>query len=139
MRRLLSTLLVLSLGAALAQSTIRIGLAEDPDITEYLRLWWDADDEDKHAAALTVVDLAYASGWYDGVGVYEAERAVCLPNRFVAMVPTACERDDGWPDGIGWLDYEPELFASRAEAEAAIAARKASLLAPASDAEEEGR
>lgn len=34
MRRLLSTLLVLSLGAALAQSTIRIGLAEDPDILD---------------------------------------------------------------------------------------------------------
>lgn len=34
MRRLLFALLALSLGAALAQSTIRIGLAEDPDILD---------------------------------------------------------------------------------------------------------
>jgi len=34
MKRLLATLLVLSLGLAMAQTTIRIGLAEDPDILD---------------------------------------------------------------------------------------------------------
>ncbi len=101
-------------------------LAEDPAITND-RIWWDA--EDREWGMPTVTDLADVREWYDA-HVYEVAQGVMLPNRFVALLPTAFERDDGWDGGIGWLDCEAELFDTEAEACAALDERKASLLSP---------
>lgn len=62
--------------------------------------------------------------------VEEFDVAKTLGKRWIAMLPTDFERDDGYVDGIGWLDGEAVLFDTEAEADAALADRKASLLAP---------
>ena len=62
--------------------------------------------------------------------VEEFDVAKTLGKRWIAMLPTDFERDDGYVDGIGWLDGEAVLFDTEAEADTALADRKAKLLAP---------
>ena len=65
----------------------------------------------------------------DAGDVQEFDVAKTLGKRWVAMLPTDAERDDGWEGGIGWLDGEATLFGSLEEAEKAMVERKAALSA----------
>ena len=76
--------------------------------------------------------VSEAADWceMDAGDVKAFDVAKTLGKRWIAMLPTDLERDDGYVDGIGWLDGEAVLFDTEAEADAALADRKASLLAP---------
>ena len=112
--------LVAGLPEATKAALLRTLLGE-PDL-----LWPDDNAE------CGMPSVSEAADWceMDAGDVKAFDVAKTLGKRWIAMLPTDLERDDGYVDGIGWLDGEAVLFDTEAEADAALADRKASLLAP---------
>jgi len=112
--------LVAGLPEATKAALLRTLLGE-PDL-----LWPDDNAE------CGMPSVSEAADWceMDAGDVKAFDVAKTLGKRWIAMLPTDLERDDGYADGIGWLDGEAVLFDSLEEADQAMFARKASLLAP---------